>query len=314
MGVRSLMLDCGKDTPSSYSIECSVDGCGTDVWPSCEDKTEKIISSHQDATWEYTACKEVHIDYLNKSVSCGKGGWKTGTLRRIIGKGVFSSVSGPITCEDCDEQTFEWTLWTNHGQTTSIRTRGSVSIPDSSQIEEKPDGSPSSPSCMKTLTTSTTKTTKVLSSCMKSGFAKQMENEDREEFQQTSPFNITKNNQLTDLPFMGKEYTIFFEIFIDKLPTAHGSYKNVLLLTKDNCRRYFPRFPGIWIHKVNATHSEFHITQEMNGTQNDAKNVPVPAANKWIKVEVSQTKVGEQYMFESWIDGEKLISKKKYNT
>ena len=72
---------------------------------------------------------------------------------------------------------------------------------------------------------------------------------------------------------------------------------NVLLLTKDRCNRGSPRYPGIWVKKVNGTYSEFHITQEMNGKWNDAKDIPVPAANKWIKVEVSQTKVGEKVRF-----------------
>ena len=149
---------------------------------------------------------------------------------------------------------------------------------------------------MKTLTTSTTETTMVLSSCLKSGFAIRTIDEDTTEFQQTLPFNITQNNLLIDLPFIGKEYTIFFEIFINKLPTTH-SFVNVLLLTKDRCNRGSPRYPGIWVKKVNGTYSESHITQEMNGKWNDAKDIPVPAANKWIKVEVSQTKVGEKVRF-----------------
>ena len=137
---------------------------------------------------------------------------------------------------------------------------------------------------MKTLTTSMTETTMVLSSCLKSGFAiKTIDEEDTTEYQQTLPFNITQNNLLTDLSFLGMEYTIFFEIFINKLPTTH-SFVNVLLLTKDRCNRGSPRYPGIWVKKVNGTYSEFHITQDMNGKQNDAKNIPVPAANKWIKI------------------------------
>ena len=127
---------------------------------------------------------------------------------------------------------------------------------------------------------------------------------------------------LTDLPFIGKEYAIFFEIFIEEFPTTH-EWESVLLLTKTTCNRQIPRYPGIWLKKGHETYSEFHITQDMNGTPNDAKNIAVPATNKWIKVEVSQTKIGEkvrflllhcnkfflQYMFEAWIDGEKRISK-----
>ena len=146
---------------------------------------------------------------------------------------------------------------------------------------------------MKTLTTSTTKTTMVLSSCLKSGFAIRTIDEDTTEFQQTLPFNITQNNLLTNLSFIGNEYTIFFEIFINKLPTTNN-FVNVLLLTKTNCNGASPRYPGIWVKKFNGILSKFHITQDMNGNWNDAKDIPVPAANKWIKIEVSQTKIGEK--------------------
>ena len=136
--VRSLILDCRRNTSSSYAMECSVDGCGSDVWPSCQDNTEQLITSQKDLTWEYTACQEVHIDYLNKSISCGVDGWKTSTLRQMIGNGIFTSVSEPIPCQDCDEKAFEWTPWASNGQTSSIRTRGRANILDSSQTEEKP--------------------------------------------------------------------------------------------------------------------------------------------------------------------------------
>ena len=146
---------------------------------------------------------------------------------------------------------------------------------------------------MKTITTSFSNTTKFLSSCLQSWFASRLEKDDNIEFQQTIPFTVTKNKTLTDLSFIGKEYTIFFEIFINKLPTTNN-FVNVLLLTKTNCNGASPRYPGIWVKKFNGILSKFHITQDMNGNWNDAKDIPVPAANKWIKIEVSQTKIGEK--------------------
>ena len=74
----------------------------TDSWPRCQNSTSELMISHPDITWEYKGCREV-VEHLNKSVACGRNGWKTGTLRSNIGTGVFTTVSQPIPCTDCGE-------------------------------------------------------------------------------------------------------------------------------------------------------------------------------------------------------------------
>merc|ERR1719481_957920 len=95
------------------------------------------ITSNQDTTWDYTACHDVYVDYLEKSVSCGKNGWKTGTLRTNLGGGVFMTESGLYPCAECDQQVFQWTEWTIVGD-KKIRSRGKSNIIGSFQKEEKP--------------------------------------------------------------------------------------------------------------------------------------------------------------------------------
>ena len=87
-------MDCGEDNSSNYLLECGGGQCTTDTWPVCDDDTtEEILKNSLDTTWEYTACQEVDIDYLNKTVSCGKDGWKTGKLVTMVGQGVFRTCS-----------------------------------------------------------------------------------------------------------------------------------------------------------------------------------------------------------------------------
>ena len=135
--LRSVVMECGEDNSSNYVLECGGGECTTDTWPVCDDDTtEEILENSPDTTWEYTACQEVDIDYLNKTVSCGKDGWKTGKVVAMVGQGVFSNVSGHVPCLDCHQEMFQWTPWESLGKRHS-RTRGSAAILESLQTEER---------------------------------------------------------------------------------------------------------------------------------------------------------------------------------
>ena len=89
--LSSLDLGCGENSSDSFVLECSGGECATDTWPVCDDDTtEEVLVDNLDTTWEYADCQEVNIDYLNKTVSCGQDGWKTGRLVTKVGKGVFT--------------------------------------------------------------------------------------------------------------------------------------------------------------------------------------------------------------------------------
>ena len=74
------------------------------------------------------------MDYLNKTVSCGKDGWMTKSVETEVGQGVFvQEVRTP--CTDCDQTTFQWSTWQAVGK-KMIRNRGSSSVENSYQQEE----------------------------------------------------------------------------------------------------------------------------------------------------------------------------------
>ena len=76
------------------------------------------------------------VDYLNKTVSCGKDRWMTKSVETEVGQGVFvQEVRTP--CMDCDQTTFQWSAWQVVGK-KMIRSRGSNSVENSYQQEEMP--------------------------------------------------------------------------------------------------------------------------------------------------------------------------------
>ena len=131
-------MECGRTMESKYEVDCIAGVCQVDTWPTYEDNTGQDITTKQNISWEYTDCVDVSIEYLNKTVGCGKAGWRTGTVTKMVGLGVFTTELEPEYCYDCDHQLFQWTTWSwAVNGTKKIRTRGSTSILDSFQQEEK---------------------------------------------------------------------------------------------------------------------------------------------------------------------------------
>ena len=85
------------------------------------------------------------------------------------------------------------------------------------------------------------------------------------------------------VPFVGKEFSISFELFINKLTTVE--WESVIHLTTDgNIGKMGDRIPGIWVKDGKTLHIAFPI----NGVGNTNKNVGALEENKWIKLEISQ--------------------------
>ena len=97
--MTSISYSCRNMNTSTYNITCSDTGCATDTWPHCRAAVEE-----EQFEWEYQDCEEVSVPYLEKNVSCntpGKTGWKTGSVRTIVGQGVFT-FKEQVSCSDCD--------------------------------------------------------------------------------------------------------------------------------------------------------------------------------------------------------------------
>ena len=94
---------------------------------------------------------------------------------------------------------------------------------------------------------------------------------------------LAKNTLITELPYIGKEYSVSFEVFINKMPTE--PYRNVIhLTTGENVAAMGSRIPAVWV----TDKKEFHITSSVNDNLNLWKNFPGLEENKWYKIEINQ--------------------------
>ena len=99
------------------------------------------------------------------------------------------------------------------------------------------------------------------------------------------PVTLAKNTQLTELAYIGKEYSVSFELFINKFGT--DTYQSVLhLSTGGNLDEMGNRNPAVFVY--NTSPVQLHITSAVSGNKNMAKNFPGLVENKWQKIEISQ--------------------------
>ena len=102
-------------------------------------------------------------------------------------------------------------------------------------------------------------------------------------FRESWPLALTKNKQITELPYIGKEYSVSFEVFINKMPTQ--PYQGVLhFTTGENYAAMGSRNPAVWV----TASKEFHIASAVSGNKNLVKNFPGLEENKWYKIEINQ--------------------------
>ena len=102
-------------------------------------------------------------------------------------------------------------------------------------------------------------------------------------FMKTWPIALTKNKLIEELPYIGKEYSVSFEVFINKMPTAE-TYVSVLHLTiGGNMDVMGSRNPGVWVKNT----KELFVGSAISGNLNAYKMFPVEE-NKWHKVDINQ--------------------------
>ena len=103
-----------------------------------------------------------------------------------------------------------------------------------------------------------------------------------EVFQKLSEFPPYKNQQVSTLEFLGKQYIVSFDFLFFRLG---NNYQSILHLTigSDNSV-YGDRTPAVWL-----INNGFHIASAISGNSNNYKNIHPPlAAKRWMRFEISQ--------------------------
>merc|ERR1739844_639466 len=104
---------------------------------------------------------------------------------------------------------------------------------------------------------------------------------------------LEKNKKLDDLPFMEKEFSVSFELFLDNYQAAGVPYVSVLHFTMGN------RIPAVWV----MPSKQIHVTSAISGNANSLENYAIETG-KWNKIEINQKLVDGKYMFEVLLNGE----------
>ena len=116
---------------------------------------------------------------------------------------------------------------------------------------------------------------------------------------------LRKNNLLTTLPTLGKEWVLSFEINPEGF--THRSYAQVVQLTiGGKANAVGDRTPAIWFHRTRGV----YIVTTANGIANVKKffSDKLPAPGEWTKFEIMQERVAHSHRFSVVIAGEKLWS------
>merc|ERR1712034_223769 len=82
----------------------------------------------------------------------------------------------------------------------------------------------------------------------------QQANVDDINFQLSWPIDITRNKVIAELPYIGKQYKISFEVLISKFEFSQD-YLNIIHFTLgQDAAVYGDRVPAVWIYKDKVFH------------------------------------------------------------
>ena len=116
---------------------------------------------------------------------------------------------------------------------------------------------------------------------------------------------MKKNRLLATIRKMEKQYSVQVEFMVTESFPINGWYNIFHATISGNSDVYGCRIPGIVIKYTNGN-MFIHISSAINGNMDfsyDTPITPVPL-NKWITINVSQTKVNDAYHYKIEMDGE----------
>ena len=105
---------------------------------------------------------------------------------------------------------------------------------------------------------------------------------------------LKKNQLLTVLPYIGREYLVTLELYLNSYTTA--PFASVVHFTaQGNRERYGDRNPGVWMGGHNNHTRLLHVSSSINGNVDHWIDTRKSLALKtWYKISISQTLVCNQ--------------------
>merc|ERR1712042_18359 len=115
---------------------------------------------------------------------------------------------------------------------------------------------------------------------------------------------LKKDQLITVVPYMGKEYEVSFELYLNSYPTA--DWTSVLHFTRSgNAHSYGDRCPGVWLSGHANHYRLLHVAAAVDGITNmwiDTKKIyPLKT---WIKIKISQALMYDNFVYTVEVDGQ----------
>ena len=121
-------------------------------------------------------------------------------------------------------------------------------------------------------------------------------------FSSPSERQLKKNQELAEIPKLGKEWLVSFEV----KPTRYRSFGLAFQMsTGGKVGQYGDRTPAIWLHKTRGV----FVSSAVNGDGNFGRYLLPPLeAGNWTKIEVGQKLQNASYVYSISIDGAERFS------
>ena len=99
---------------------------------------------------------------------------------------------------------------------------------------------------------------------------------------------LRKNNLLTTIPSIGKEFRITVDVLISNFV---GSWQSIVHFTAaGDCCNVGDRVPGVWI----ASNKQFYIKFALNGYGDGGYLGTIATSGEWINLDISQTLIANK--------------------
>ena len=110
-------------------------------------------------------------------------------------------------------------------------------------------------------------------------------------FQQNWPLVVKKDNMIVELPYMGKEYSLSFDLLINKFGPYYQSIIHISL--GEDIKNYGDRNPGVWTspQKKLSIISSISGDPSHNGVPEGFEPEGGLTLGNWTNVDISQTLV-----------------------
>ena len=127
-------------------------------------------------------------------------------------------------------------------------------------------------------------------------------------FEHPTEFALIKNNLLTTIPSLTKEWVV--EFCIKPMNLQFGDWTNILhMTTGENWLRYGERTPAVFYHPSTG----LAVASAVNNNRNFHKDFPAPPVGEWTKIRVSQELLNNKLKYRVIIDGVEKINVENRN-